>query len=92
MAEVKPTDGLEDRDLQKYYEAQLSMCATEGWKGFMEDVVRLYDAANTLHGVDTQRDLDYRRGQRDLLKIVMAHQAMVEAAYENALEEAADNG
>lgn len=85
-----PQAGLKDRNMQKYYEELIATFGTPGWEFFTEDLGRLFEVANSLDGVDTQRDLDYRRGQRDLLRIIISQPEVVRAAYENALEE--DNG
>ena len=80
-------DGLKDRDLQGYYEALQTMFATKGWTYLTEDLVKLHEAANTLAGIATQSDLDFRRGQVDILAKIIAQPAVISAAYDLLLED-----
>jgi hypothetical protein len=78
-------DGLKDRDLQKYYEALLAMYASEGWKHFADDLKIIFDAANTLSGIDGSEMLHFRRGQIDILTKMIAQPIVTEAAYDQLL-------
>lgn len=77
-----PQAGLKDRNLQDYYESMESMFATPGWKYLTEDLEKVYAAAHTLEGVETMEQLHYRRGQIDVLKLVVGQPAVISAAYE----------
>jgi hypothetical protein len=80
-------EGLKDRNLQEYYEAMLGLFGTAGWGYLVEDLTKIYDAANKLEGIVTLTDLDFRRGQIDILKTIIAQPAVISAAYELLLEE-----
>jgi len=82
--------GLKDRDMQAYYEALIAMHATPGWKYLTEDLQKIYDAAQGIEGIDTMEQLNFRRGQIDILKLLAAHPVITAAAYDLLLEE--DNG
>ena len=75
-------DGLKDRNLQHYYESMESMFATPGWKYLLEDLQKIYDAAHTIEGIDTMEELQFRRGQIDILKLVVGQPAVLAAAYD----------
>ena len=79
--------GLKDRNLQKYYEAMLELFTTLGWQYMLEDMVKIHEAANTLAGIVTQSDLDFRRGQIDILNKVIVQPAVIRGAYDMLLEE-----
>lgn len=80
-------DGLKDRNLQDYYESLLAMFSTTGWKYIAEDLEKLHAAANTLDGIVTQSDLDFRRGQIDILRFLATQPAVTAAAYDTLLAE-----
>ena len=75
-------DGLKDRNLQHYYESMESMFATPGWNYLLEDLQKVYDAAHTIEGIDTMEELQFRRGQIDILKLVVGQPAVLAAAYD----------
>ena len=74
--------GLKDRDLQHYYESMEEMFVTPGWKYLTEDLQKIYDLAHTIEGIETMEQLQYRRGQIDILKLVAGQPAVISAAYE----------
>jgi len=78
--------GLKDRKLQKHYEDLLAMYASPGWEQFEAALKELFDAADTLEGVNTEGDLKFRRGQMDILHKLLAQPAVTKAAYEALLE------
>jgi len=82
-----PQAGLKDRDMQAYYEALIEMHATPGWKYLTEDMQRIYDIAITIEGIETMEQLNFRRGQIDIIKLLVAHPAVVAAQYDMMLEE-----
>ena len=77
--------GLKDRNLQHYYESMQTMFLTKGWEYFVEDMRKLYTAADSIELVKSNEDLHYRRGQIDIIKLVVAQPAVIEKAYENLL-------
>jgi hypothetical protein len=79
--------GLKDRELQKHYEDLLALFGTPEWAVFTEDLARIFATANTLDGIVTQTDLDFRRGQIDILRKIMAQPDVTKAAYEMLLED-----
>lgn len=84
---AEETQGLKDRNLQKYYEALLALYAMPGWKFVTEDLQKIYDAGNSLEGISSMEELHFRRGQIDILKQIVAQPVVVRAAYDLMLAE-----
>ena len=82
-----PQAGLKDRKTQAYYEALAETFATPGWAFLMEDLQKLYDAAHAIEGINTMEELSFRRGQIDIIKLLVAQPAVAAAAYDAMLEE-----
>ena len=85
-----PQAGLKDRDLQDYYEAMQAMFATPGWTYMTEDLQKIYLTAYSIEGIENEAQLNFRRGQIDILKLVVAQPAVIDAAYEQLLAEEAN--
>ena len=85
MAEAQ--QGLKDRDLQKYYEAMLTLFSTPGWKYMVEDIEKIKNAGNTLAGITSMEELHFRRGQIDIIEMLIAQPIVVRAAYDLMLAE-----
>ena len=79
--------GLKDRNLQHYYEAMQAMFATPGWAYLREDAQRIYAGSSTIEGIETMEQLHFRRGQLDILKLLVAQPAVIDAAYDMLLED-----
>ena len=84
---TEATQGLKDRDLQKYYEALLAMYSTPGWVYVTEDLQKIYDTGNSLEGIGSMEELHFRRGQIDIIRQIVAQPLVVRAAYDLMLME-----
>ena len=84
---AEQTAGLQDRDMQKYYEAMLALYSMPGWVYLTEDLQKLYDAGNNLEGIASMEELHYRRGQLAIIKTIVVQPAVTRAAYDNAIDE-----
>ena len=73
---------MKDQDLQQYYEEQFSMFSTIGWKDFTEDLQNLYDAVYDLNTVENLETLFFRKGQLDILNLILERKKTYEAAWE----------
>ena len=60
-----------DKDLQDYYEARFDMMATKGWNDLMEDVDKMAISYNNLFEVSTEAELNFKKGQIDILLWLM---------------------
>ena len=69
-------------DLQKYYEEQFSMMATQGWADLVEDFQRLKASINDVTLTTDTQDLFYRKGQLDILDLILKRKETAEQVYE----------
>ena len=69
-------------DLQKYYEEQFSMMATPGWADLVEDFQRLKASINDVTLTTDTQDLFYRKGQLDILDLILKRKETAEQVYE----------
>ena len=81
-----PQAGLKDRKTQAYYEALATTFSTPGWAHLVEDLQKIYEAAQSVEGITTMEQLNFRRGQIDILKLLVAYPAVAAASYDSLLE------
>ena len=72
---------MQDKELQQYYEEQFSMFATKWWRDFIEDQQTLYDAVDDLSTVENEQTLWFRKGQLDILNLILDRAKTYEAAW-----------
>ena len=75
-------------DLQKYYEEQFSMMATQGWDFLMEDLEKLKQQVQNIRTVEDAQQLYYRQGQLDILDLMLNRKKTCEEVYEQLQGEA----
>lgn len=71
-----------DKELQKYYEESFSMMATQGWAFLMEDLEKLKQQVENIRTVEDAQILHYRRGQLDILDLMLNRKKTCEEVYE----------
>ena len=71
-----------DKELQKYYEGQFSLMAMPGWAELMEDLQKFRTSINELSTVTDEQQLFFRKGQIDVLDLVLTRKQACEKAYE----------
>lgn len=76
-----------DRELQQYYEGQFSMMATPGWAELMEDLQKFRTSINELSTVTDEQQLFFRKGQLDVLDLVLTRKSSCEKTYEEIKDE-----
>lgn len=76
-----------DKELQVYYEEMFSMMATKGWTLLMEDFQALKASLNDLSTVTDTQELYFRKGQLDILNLVLQRKEICEKAYEELQHE-----
>lgn len=52
-----------DKQLEKYYEARLSMFASQGWKDLMEDVEGIIESTDKVSTTIDEKQLFVRKGE-----------------------------
>lgn len=76
-----------DKELQDYYENRFSMMATKGWSDLVEDVTKMKEVVDNLRMCSTQSDLDYRKGQLDIIDWLLGLKSMSEQAFQELTSE-----
>ena len=69
-------------ELQKYYEDSFNTFSTQGWKDLLEDFLTLKSSINDISATTDSNNLFFRKGQLDILDLVLNRKAMCEQAYE----------
>lgn len=77
-----------DKDLQDYYEARFDMMATRGWNDLMEDVDKMAISYNNLFEVSNEAELNFKKGQIDILLWLMSLKETSEQAWLELQEDA----
>ena len=67
--------------LQQYYEESFNMMATQGWLDLIEDLNKLKDSLNNLSLVTDTQDLFFRKGQLDILDLILNRKVTCEQVY-----------
>lgn len=76
-----------EQSLQKYYEDQFSLFIQPGWTDLVEDLQRLKDSINDLSLVTDTQDLYFRKGQLDILELILRRKQTCEEVYKQLEEE-----
>ena len=72
-------------DLIKYYEESFNTFSTQGWQDLMEDFKTLKSSINDISATSDNNNLFFRKGQLDILDLVLNRKAMCEQAYEDLI-------
>ena len=76
-----------DKELQEYYENHFDMMASEGWKDLLEDFSKLKANINDVTLTTDTQDLFFRKGQLDILDLILKRKEACEKVYEELLNE-----
>ena len=69
-------------ELQKYYEETFNTMSTKGWAFLVEDFEEIKASLNNLSTVDDTQTLFYRKGQLDIIELVLGRKATCEQVFE----------
>jgi len=75
-----------DKELQRYYEERLSMFTTTAWRDLTEDVETMFEATNRLDGVDSERDLQFKKGEISIMRWILTLEETSKLAYDQLKE------
>lgn len=73
-------------DLQKYYEARFDMMATPGWADLIEDIDNIISALQDISTIDSEKDLQFKKGELSILIWLRNLKSVSEQAYEDLNE------
>ena len=76
-----------DKNLQDYYEEAFDMFASQGWKDLVEDMKALQSEVTKIENIKDEKDLWFRRGQLDILDLIVNRKKMCEKVYEELQNE-----
>ena len=71
-----------DKELQEYYEARFEMMSTKGYKDLLADVEVMINERNNLMATQSLEDLNFRKGQLDVLHWIRPLKKLSEEAWE----------
>jgi len=74
-----------NQELQKYYEARFEMMSHEGWKDLIEDIDKIIVSINNISTIDTEKDLQFKKGELSILTWLKNLKEISERAYEEIL-------
>ena len=74
-----------NQELQKYYEERFSMMSTQGWIELMEDVDKIIVSLNNISTIDSEKDLQFKKGELSILTWLVNLKEISERAYEEIL-------
>ena len=72
-------------ELQKYYEARFEMMSKDGWKDLVEDVDKIIVSLNNISTIDSEKDLQFKKGELSILTWLRNLKEISERAYEEIL-------
>ncbi len=70
-------------ELQEYYEETFGTTSSKGWKFLIEDMENLMDNINDISSVSSTDDLFFRKGQLDILNLIVNRKKICEESYNN---------
>lgn len=76
-----------DKELQEYYENAFDMMASKGWRDLLEDFNKLKANINDVTLTTDTQDLFFRKGQLDILDLILKRKEACEKVYEELLDE-----
>ena len=71
-----------DKELQEYYEARFDMMSTKGYKDLLADIEVMIEERNNLMATQSLEDLNFRKGQLDVLHWIRTLKKLSEEAWE----------
>jgi len=73
-------------ELQKYYENRFAMMSSQGWKDLLDDLEALKTQYENIRNCDSS-NLDFRKGQVDILDYIIGLKELSERSFEELNEE-----
>jgi hypothetical protein len=72
-----------DHKLQKYYEERFAMMATPGWADLIEDIDEIIISLQNISVIETEKDLQFKKGELSILMWLKNLKSVSERAYED---------
>ncbi|MDX9757102.1 MAG: hypothetical protein RBT52_06330 [Sulfurimonas sp.] len=74
-------------ELQKYYENRFQMFSETGWNDLLTDINQIKEVVENLRNCRSNDDLQYKKGQLDIIDWLITLQQVSEKAYTELLNE-----
>ena len=74
-----------EKELQEYYDNAFDMMASKGWKDLLEDFDKLKTNINDVTLTTDTQDLFFRKGQLDILDLILKRKEACEKVYEDLI-------
>lgn len=71
-----------DKKLREYYEERFVTFSSKGWKDFIEDVKSLQEPLTNIKTIKSEQELQFRKGQLDILDWILNIQELSEKAFQ----------
>lgn len=75
----------------KQYESYFDLFSRDGWKLLAEDIESMIDSIDALDNIQTFDELKYKQGQMIILKRILNMPSTLEAAYQDLINEDAED-
>lgn len=75
------------RELQDYYENRFSMMSTQGWNDLMDDIEIMIKATDTLQGIDSEQQLQFKKGELSIMNWLRSLRESSSEVYEQLSQE-----
>lgn len=72
-----------DKELSEYYEETFGTTSSKGWKFLIEDMENLMHNINDISNVSSTDELFFRKGQLDILNLIINRKKICEESYNN---------
>ena len=72
-------------ELEKYYTDRFEMMSQHGWADLMEDVDKIIASLNNISTIDSEKDLQFKKGELSILTWLRNLKEISERAYEEIL-------
>lgn len=72
-----------DKELSEYYEETFGTTSSKGWKFLIEDMENLMHNINDITNVSSTDELFFRKGQLDILNLIINRKKICEESYNN---------
>lgn len=77
-----------DKKLKEYYEQRAEMMSSVAWKQLIEDIQVMFDEYNKVTSLNGSiENLNFKKGQLDILNWLLSIKTVSEKAYEELLNE-----
>ena len=76
-----------DKNLERYYEEAFTMFVSQGWKDLVEDMKAIRTEVIKIENIKDDKDLWFRKGQLDVLDLIVNRKQMCEKVFEELQNE-----